>query len=80
MQAKSVELPFEDEKFSYVVLTRVPPARRFSRVLSKPAVGKAEISAKLCTPHGLEFAKVPRRDKTAYGRARRWRWGDLATD
>jgi ribosomal protein RSM22 (predicted rRNA methylase) len=80
MQAKSVELPFEDEKFSYVVLTRVPPARRFSRVLSKPAVGKAELSAKLCTPHGLEFAKVPRRDKTAYGRARRWRWGDLASD
>jgi ribosomal protein RSM22 (predicted rRNA methylase) len=80
MQVKSVELPFEDEKFSYVVLTRVPPARRFSRVLSKPAVGKAEVSAKLCTSHGLEIAKVPRRNKTAYATARRWRWGDLATD
>jgi ribosomal protein RSM22 (predicted rRNA methylase) len=80
MQAKGVELPFEDEKYSYVVLTRVPPARRFSRVLSQPTVGKADVTAKLCTSHGLEFAKVPRRDKTAYARARRWRWGDLAID
>lgn len=80
MQAKGVELPFEDEKYSYVVLTRVPPARRFSRVLSQPTVGKADVTAKLCTSRGLEFAKVPRRDKTAYARARRWRWGDLAID
>jgi ribosomal protein RSM22 (predicted rRNA methylase) len=77
-QAKGVELPFEDEKFSYVVLRRVPLAQRFSRVLSKPAVGKADVTAKLCTADGLEIAKVPRRDKTAYARARRWRWGDLA--
>jgi ribosomal protein RSM22 (predicted rRNA methylase) len=80
MQAKGVELPFEDEKFSYVVLTRVPLARRFSRVLSKPTIGKAEVTAKLCTCHGLEFAKAPRRDKAAYATARRWRWGDLAVD
>ncbi len=80
MQAKGVELPFEDEKFSYVVLTRLPPAQRFSRVLSQPVVGKAEVAAKLCTSHGLEIAKVPRRDNTGYARARRWRWGDLAID
>lgn len=80
MQVKSVELPFEDEKFSYVVLTRVPPAQRFSRLLAEPTVSKAEVTAKLCTSHGLEIAKVPRRNKTAYATARRWRWGDLATD
>jgi ribosomal protein RSM22 (predicted rRNA methylase) len=45
-------------------------------VLAQPAVGKADISAKLCTPGGLAIAKVPRRDKLAYARARRWRWGD----
>jgi ribosomal protein RSM22 (predicted rRNA methylase) len=80
MQAKGVELPFEDEKFSYVVLTRAPLAQRFSRVLSQPKVAKAEVSAKLCTACGLEIAKVPRRDKTAFARARRWRWGDPAID
>jgi ribosomal protein RSM22 (predicted rRNA methylase) len=44
--------------------------------LAQPAVGKAEISAKLCTVDGLAIARVPRRDKAVYARARHWRWGD----
>jgi ribosomal protein RSM22 (predicted rRNA methylase) len=75
-QIKGADVPFEDEKFSYVVLTRVPIAARPARVLAQPAVGKVEISAKLCTPDGVTTAHVPRRDKEAYARARRWRWGD----
>jgi len=73
---KGADVPFEDERFAYVVLTRAPPALRRSRVLAQPAVGKAEIAAKLCTPEGLLFTKVPRRDKTGYAAARHWRWGD----
>jgi ribosomal protein RSM22 (predicted rRNA methylase) len=80
MQIKGAELPFEDEKFSYVVLTRSPLPRRFSRILTPPVVGKAEVAAKLCTTDGLELAKVPRRDRAAYANARRWRWGDAVTD
>jgi ribosomal protein RSM22 (predicted rRNA methylase) len=76
IQLKGAELPFEDEKFSYVVLTREPVAQRFSRVLASPLIGKVEITAKLCTAGGVEVAKVPRRDKAAYATARRWRWGD----
>jgi ribosomal protein RSM22 (predicted rRNA methylase) len=79
-EIKSAELPFEDEKFCYVALTRLPLARRTARVLAQPAVGKVEVSARLCTVDGLVFAKVPRRDKTAYARARRWRWGDAVMD
>ena len=75
-QVKGAELPFEDEKFSYVALTRMPTIRAYARVLAQPAVGKAEISAKLCTADGLAMARTPHRDKTAYAHARRWRWGD----
>nr|WP_249127459.1 small ribosomal subunit Rsm22 family protein [Bradyrhizobium lablabi] len=75
-QVKGAEVPFEDEKFSWVALTRTPVAQRPSRVLAQPAVGKVEVTAKLCTPNGLEIARVPRRDKAAYAEARRWRWGD----
>lgn len=80
MQIKGAELPFEDEKFSYVALTRTPGARRFARVLAQPVVSKVEVTAKLCTADGLRIAKVPHRDKTTYARARRWRWGDAAMD
>ena len=80
MQMKGAEVPFEDEKFSYVVLTRAPPVQRPSRVLAPPMTGKAEIAAKLCTPDGVTLAKVARRDKTAYARARRWAWGDAVIE
>ena len=76
MQMKGAEVPFEDERFCYVALTRAPVARRSPRVLAQPAVTKAEVAAKLCTPDGLEIARVPRRDKPAYAEARRWHWGD----
>src|ERR1700736_5731722 len=80
MHIKQAELPFEDEKFSYITLTRRPVERRFARVLAQPVVSKIEVSAKLCTADGLSITKVPHRDKTAYARARRWRWGDAAID
>jgi ribosomal protein RSM22 (predicted rRNA methylase) len=75
-QIKGAELPFEDEKFSYVALRRAPADRRPARVLAQPDVSKVEVTAKLCTPDGLAIAKVPRRAKADYARARRWRWGD----
>jgi ribosomal protein RSM22 (predicted rRNA methylase) len=76
---KGAEVPFEDEKFAYVALTRAAIGQRLSRVLAQPAVGKAEVGAKLCTPDGLEIARVPRRDKANYAEARRWRWGDAVS-
>jgi ribosomal protein RSM22 (predicted rRNA methylase) len=78
-QLKDADVPFEDEKFAYIALTRTPVAQRASRVLAQPVVGKVEVTAKLCTPGGLVVAKIPRRAKADYARARRWRWGDAVT-
>ena len=50
------------------------------RVLAQPVVGKAEISAKLCTTEGLLIARIPHRIKADYARAKRWRWGDAVMD
>ena len=79
-QIKGAELPFEDEKFSYVALTRAPATRHPARVLAQPAVSKVEVSAKLCTPDGVIIATAPRRAKADYARARRWRWGDAVME
>jgi ribosomal protein RSM22 (predicted rRNA methylase) len=76
---KDAELPFEDEKFAYVALTRTAIAQRPARVLAQPDAGKVEVTAKLCAPDGVVVAKVPRRTKADYARARRWRWGDAVT-
>jgi ribosomal protein RSM22 (predicted rRNA methylase) len=79
-QIKGAELPFEDEKFSYVALTRAPVTSRAARVLAQPIVSKVEVTAKLCASDGLEIAHVPRRAKADYARARRWRWGDAVME
>jgi ribosomal protein RSM22 (predicted rRNA methylase) len=79
-QIKGAELPFEDEKFSYVALTRAPVTSRFARVLAQPIISKVEVMAKLCASDGLEIARVPRRTKADYARARRWRWGDAVME
>jgi ribosomal protein RSM22 (predicted rRNA methylase) len=79
-EIKGAEVPFEDEKFAYVALTRTPAAARSSRVLAQPDVTKVEVTAKLCTARGLVMAKVPRRAKADYARARRWRWGDAVME
>ena len=79
-QVKGAELPYEDEKFAYVALTRRPVATHPSRVLAQPVVSKVEVTAKLCTPTGVTLARTPRRAKADYARARRWRWGDAVRD
>jgi len=79
-QIKGAELPFEDEKFAYVALARARSVQHSSRVLAQPVVTKIEVTAKLCTADGLVIAKVPRRAKAEYARARRWRWGDAVME
>jgi ribosomal protein RSM22 (predicted rRNA methylase) len=75
-QLKSAELPYEDEKFIYVALSRVPVAQRPARVLAQPFTNKIAITAKLCTDDGAIAAVAPRRDKAAYARFRKLNWGD----
>lgn len=73
---KSASVPYEDEKYSFVVLTRSPVARRPARILAQPKVTKVAVTAKLCTADGLQHANIPHRDKASYTRARKWVWGN----
>jgi ribosomal protein RSM22 (predicted rRNA methylase) len=79
-QLKSAELPYEDEKFIYVALSRTPVAPRPSRVLAQPVTTKIAISAKLCTIEGVVAEIAPRRDKVAYAKFRKLDWGDAVFD
>ncbi|MGH6717535.1 MAG: small ribosomal subunit Rsm22 family protein [Bradyrhizobium sp.] len=79
-EVKGAELPFEDEKFAYVALTRAPVTRHLARVLAQPSLSKIAVKAKLCTRTGVVTASIPHRDKKPYARARRWRWGDAVIE
>lgn len=77
---KGVDLPFEDEKYAYLVVARpsVGAVGRQARVLAPPRTGKPGIDVKLCTPEGeVEQRFAAKRDKDAYRIARRLEWGDV---
>jgi ribosomal protein RSM22 (predicted rRNA methylase) len=75
-QVKAAALAYEDEKFSYVALTRLKPARHPLRVLAQPQISKVAASVKLCTNSGIHNRTTPRRQKTEYQRWRKLDWGD----
>lgn len=76
---KGAELPYEDEKFSYLAAVR--PAlftqAEGGRILARPEKEAAFIQVKLCGANGaLERIRVARREKDSYKRAKKKEWGD----
>lgn len=78
LAVKGAEVPFEDEKFAYLIAARpgIAPAQRRPRVLAPPRVNKGGTALKLCGPEGVEERSIGRRDKVAFAHARRLGWGD----
>jgi ribosomal protein RSM22 (predicted rRNA methylase) len=76
--AKLGSLGYEDEKFSYVILTRDPPRRDApARIVRKPIRNAGHVHLDLCDVHGLQRLTVGRRDKANYRDARNAEWGDV---
>ena len=77
MQTKGANVPFEDERYSYVVLTRQPVAKG-ARILAPPLESSSPgLTFKLCDENGLRAQFVAARDKDEYRRVRKKEWGDL---
>jgi len=79
MLLKSAELPWEDEKFSYIIAVRedVFTAPEKGRILAQPEAGKAAVQVKLCKRDGTAaLVQIARRDAHAFKQARKKNWGD----
>ena len=75
LRVKGAEVPFEDEKFSYVVVSRGNPQALAARVLAPPKITKSAITTKLCTEGGVVTDVAARRHADAYRQRKSWRWG-----
>ncbi len=76
MLLKDASVPFEDERYSYVVVTREKAASG-ARILAPPLEAKPGLTFKLCGENGLRAQFVATRDKDEYRRVRKRGWGDL---
>ncbi len=76
MILKDASVPFEDERYSYVVACRQKAASG-KRIIKPVVEGKPGLTLPLCDETGLHDQFVARRDKDAFKRARKREWGDL---
>lgn len=72
---KGGELSYEDEKFSYVALSREVKTRVSNRVIRHPQFRKGHVQLQLCTAEGIKGTIIARGDKEAYKRAKNLYWG-----
>jgi len=79
-QVKGGALAYEDEKYTYVALTRTGVGSPIAgRVLRHPQVRPGRITLELCAPDGLEKTTVTRADPRRWREARDITWGDALT-
>ena len=77
MHAKQATVPFEDENFSWIAVSRTPAPLSAARVIRPPEHDKHSMTLKLCTAAGLTTSVIARRDKAAYKQHRKTTWGDV---
>ncbi len=75
-QTKRADVPWEDEKFSYVAVSRNAAPAGGARVIAHPRKASGRVTLKLCRPDGSAGEQLfSRRDGAVYKRAARSDWG-----
>lgn len=74
--AKEALLPYEDEKFSYCIVTKEPLNQKIPRILSHPERHGGHLRLELCTLNGIEKRLVSKKEGALYKQARKAHWGD----
>lgn len=72
---KESSLGYEDEKFSYVVASRMDVDLPSARVLREPMRHSGHVSLVLCTPEGLKQKTYSRKNGEEYRQAKKLEWG-----
>ncbi|HYM18598.1 MAG TPA: small ribosomal subunit Rsm22 family protein [Micropepsaceae bacterium] len=77
-QAKDADVPFEDEKFSYVAVARESIAleRIAGRIVAPPRRFKPEMRLTVCADGAISEHIIPSRTKAAFKAAAKKHWGD----
>lgn len=75
-QTKAADVPWEDEKFSYVAVSRKPAPASGARVIARPRKASGRVTLKLCRADGSAGDQLfSRRDGELFKRASRSDWG-----
>jgi ribosomal protein RSM22 (predicted rRNA methylase) len=76
MHGKAATVPYEDEPFSWIAVSRQKYDLMTSRIVAPPVTSKIDVSLRVCSAAGLSTQKIASRDKQAYKLAKKLEWGD----
>lgn len=73
---KDGEKGYEDEKFSYLILSKKPLPQYEARIIRHPNLYDGHLKLNLCTEKGFESITYSKKNKEKYKKARKSNWGD----
>lgn len=73
---KGGDVPYEDEKFSYLAVAKIPGQIPEARILRHPMKNPGHISLRLCTPEGIRDTSVTKKQGELFKKARKAASGD----
>lgn len=73
---KGGDVPYEDEKFSYLAVAKEAAAAAEARILRHPQKESGRITLRLCTPEGIQDKAVTKKHGELFKRARKADSGD----
>ncbi|HEX3046500.1 MAG TPA: small ribosomal subunit Rsm22 family protein [Bacillota bacterium] len=73
---KGGEVPYEDEKYAYLALSKTAANLQGARVLRHPQIAKGHVRLELCLKDGLKQTTYSQKDGELYKRARKSKCGD----
>lgn len=77
MHAKQASVPFEDEPFSYLAVSRTPAKHVVGRIVRPPVRTKSDTTIHLCTHGSMQKVAIPKRNAPVFKRTSKLAWGDV---
>lgn len=74
---KNADVPFEDEKYTYLIISKEKKDVNYSRILSRPTILNGRVELKTCTKCGeIKTTTITKKDKDSYKKVRKLNSGD----
>ncbi len=74
---KNADVPYEDEKFSYIAISREKIDNKGSRILRHPSISTGYINVKLCINGDIQEKTITKKDKELFKKVKKLKCGDL---
>ncbi|HEY5162745.1 MAG TPA: small ribosomal subunit Rsm22 family protein, partial [Terriglobales bacterium] len=73
---KGGDLGYEDEKFSYLIASKIAGNQASARIVRHPLKHSGHVKLALCTPDDLQRPTITKSQQELYRAARKAEWGD----